>query len=289
MAFVLDRTSQKPAIIASTEGGVEIEEVAERNPDAIITKIIDPDTGLSNAEALDLVQKLKIAKQNQDDAVEQVLNLYKMFISLDATQIEINPWALDPQGKPWCVDAKINIDDNAKFRQAELVKLRNESVASEDTDPDEVTASKSGLVYIALDGNIGCIVNGAGLAMATMDVIKLYGGNPANFLDLGGGAGLEQVKTAFEIMTSHARVKTILINIFGGIVNCGMIAEGITQAAQIVGVKHPIVIRLTGTNSEAANKLIQKFVKENPSYNITIADNLDDAAQKAVQKVGKAQ
>ena len=234
-------------------------------------------------------QKLKIAKQNQADAVEQVLNLYKMFISLDATQIEINPWALDPQGKPWCVDAKINIDDNAKFRQAELVQLRNESVASEDTDPDEVTASKSGLVYIALDGNIGCIVNGAGLAMATMDVIKLYGGNPANFLDLGGGAGLEQVKTAFEIMTSHARVKTILINIFGGIVNCGMIAEGITQAAQIVGVKHPIVIRLTGTNSEAANKLIQKFVKENPTYNITIADNLDDAAQKAVDKVAKAQ
>lgn len=285
LAFILDRVSQKPAVVASTEGGVEIEEVAEAHPEKIITKSFSPDTGISKQEALDLVKKLDIAKEQWDDAADQILNLYKMFTSLDATQVEINPWATDPKGRLWCIDAKINIDDSARFRQKELVKIRNESVCSEDSDPNEVKAIDAGLNYVALDGDIGCMVNGAGLAMATMDVIKLHGGSPANFLDVGGGASLEQVKTAFEILTGHPKVKTILINIFGGIVDCAMIANGITQAAQLVGVKHPIVIRLTGTNADNANKIIQKFVKENPKYNITTGNDLDDAAKKAVSKV----
>jgi succinyl-CoA synthetase beta subunit len=284
LAFILDRASQKPAIIASTEGGVEIEEVAKDHPDAIITKPFDIEKGLTKAEALEVVKKLNISADQQEDAVQQILNLYKMFISLDATQIEINPWATDEAGKLWCIDAKINIDDSAKFRQAEIVNLRSQSVASEDADPDEVKAINAGLNYVALDGNIGCMVNGAGLAMATMDVIKLHGGSPANFLDVGGGASLEQVKTAFEILTQHPQVKTILVNIFGGIVDCAMIANGVTQAAQIVGVKHPIVIRLTGTNAKGANEIINKFVKENTKYNITVANDLDDAAKKAVSK-----
>jgi len=286
LAFILDRASQKPAIVASTEGGVEIEEVAKDHPEAIITKPFDIEKGLSKSDALEIVKKLNVDKNQQDDAVNQLLNLYKMFISLDATQIEINPWATDEQGKLWCIDAKINIDDSAKFRQQEIVELRSKSVASEDADPDEVKAINAGLNYVALDGNIGCMVNGAGLAMATMDVIKLHGGSPANFLDVGGGASLEQVKTAFEILTQHSQVKTILVNIFGGIVDCAMIANGVTQAAEIVGVKHPIVIRLTGTNAQGANEIIQKFVKENTKYNITVAHDLDDAAKKAVSKVG---
>jgi succinyl-CoA synthetase beta subunit len=284
LAFILDRASQKPAIIASTEGGVEIEEVAKDHPDAIITKPFDIEKGLSKTDALEVVRKLNIAPDQHEDAAQQILNLYKMFISLDATQIEINPWATDEAGKLWCIDAKINIDDSAKFRQAEIVNLRSQSVASEDADPDEVKAIDAGLNYVALDGNIGCMVNGAGLAMATMDVIKLHGGSPANFLDVGGGASLEQVKTAFEILTQHPQVKTILVNIFGGIVDCAMIANGVTQAAQIVGVKHPIVIRLTGTNAKGANEIINKFVKENTKYNITVANDLDDAAKKAVSK-----
>jgi succinyl-CoA synthetase beta subunit len=286
LAFILDRASQKPAIVASTEGGMEIEEVAKENPDSIITRPIDIEKGLSKNEAIEVVKKLNVPANQVEDAAQQVINLYKMFISLDATQIEINPWATDESGKLWCIDAKINIDDSAKFRQQELVKLRNSSVASEDSDPNEVKAIDAGLNYVALDGNIGCMVNGAGLAMATMDVIKLHGGSPANFLDVGGGASLEQVKTAFEILNQHPQVKTILVNIFGGIVDCAMIAQGVTQAAQIVGVKHPIVIRLTGTNAQNANEIINKFVKENPKYNITVASDLDDAAKKSVSKVG---
>lgn len=287
LAFILDRGTQGPAIIASTEGGMEIEEVAKDKPESIITKPIDIEKGLSKADATDIVKRLGVQANQIDDAAEQVINLYKMFLSLDATQIEINPWATDEKGRLWCIDAKINIDDSAKFRQQELVKIRQTSVCSEDVDPNEEKALNAGLNYVALDGNIGCMVNGAGLAMATMDVINLHGGSPANFLDVGGGASLEQVKTAFEILTQHPQVKTILINIFGGIVDCAMIADGVTQAAQIVGVKHPIVVRLTGTNADNANKIIEKFVKENPKYNITTATDLDDAAKKAVSKVSK--
>lgn len=272
-------------MIASTEGGVEIEEVAEKHPESIHVHPIDITKGLLKKDALEVAKKLKFNNNQLDDAADQLLNLYNMFIKLDATQIEINPWATDPKGKIWCVDAKINVDDNAKFRQQDLIKLKKESVASEEVDPNEEKALEWGLNYVALDGNIGCMVNGAGLAMATMDVIKLHGGSPANFLDVGGGANVEQVKTAFEILTQHPSVKTILINIFGGIVNCAMIAEGIAKAAKEVGVKHPLVVRLSGNNAAKAREMLEKWGKENPSYSITVATDLDDAAKKAVAKI----
>jgi len=284
-AFILDRNHQKPAIVASTEGGVEIEEVAKTNPGAIIVEPIEIETGLTRDQARKVAKQLKFNENQIEDAADQMLNMYKMFTSLDATQVEINPWATDPKGLIWCVDAKINIDDNAKFRQQELVNLKKTSVASEDIDANEEKALDVGLNYVALDGNIGCIVNGAGLAMATMDVVKLHGASPANFLDVGGGASLEQVKAAFEIINDHPSVKTILINIFGGIVNCAMIAEGITKAAEIVGVKHPLVVRLSGTNSAKAREMLAEWAKAHPNYSITVANDLDDAAKKANEKL----
>jgi len=285
LAFILDRNSQSPAVVASTEGGVEIEEVAKHNPNAIYVHPFSIKTGLTKQDALTIAKKLKIKDAQINDACDQLLHLYKMFISLDATQIEINPWATDPKGTLWCVDAKINIDDNAKFRQKELVELKKNSLASEEVDPNEERALEAGLNYVALDGNIGCMVNGAGLAMATMDVIKLHGGSPANFLDVGGGANTEQVKLAFEILMKHPSVKTILINIFGGIVNCAMIADAIQKAAVIVGVKHPLVVRLSGNNAAKAREMLNTWSKANPQYSVTVADNLDDAAKKAVSKV----
>jgi len=198
-------------------------------------------------------------------------------------QLEINPWAVNPKNEVYSVDAKIGIDDNAKFRQKELADLRKNSLASEDVDPLEDKAIAAGLNYVALDGNIGCMVNGAGLAMATMDIIKLKGGEPANFLDVGGGANVEQVKTAFEILSSHPKVKTILINIFGGIMKCDTIATGIIKAAELVDLKLPLVCRLTGTNADIANKLIEDFTKKNTKLKIQTAVDLDDAAVKAVK------
>lgn len=183
--------------------------------------------------------------------------MYKLFRDCDATQVEINPWAVDPKNEIYSVDAKINIDDNAKFRQGKLAELKKNSLASEDIDPHEDKAIAAGLNYVALDGNIGCMVNGAGLAMATMDIIKQKGGQPANFLDVGGGANVEQVKTAFEILSSHPRVEAILINIFGGIMKCDTIAEGIIKAAELVDLKLPLVCRLTGTNADKANKMLK--------------------------------
>lgn len=208
-----------------------------------------------------------------------------MFMKCDLVQLEINPWAINPQKQAYSVDAKISIDDNAKFRQQELFQLKKSSLASEDIDPHEDLAIAAGLNYVALDGNIGCMVNGAGLAMATMDIIKLKGGDPANFLDVGGGANVEQVKTAFEILSSHPKVKTILINIFGGIMKCDTIATGIITAAQMVDLKIPLVCRLTGTNAEIANKMLNEFTQKNKSLKIETAVDLDDAAVKAVATV----
>lgn len=214
---------------------------------------------------------------------EQVHNLYRLFRECDAVQLEINPWAVNPKNEIYSVDAKIGIDDNAKFRQKELFNLKQNSLASEDVDPHEETAIAAGLNYVALDGNIGCMVNGAGLAMATMDIIKLKGGEPANFLDVGGGANVEQVKTAFEILSSHPKVKTILINIFGGIMKCDTIATGIIKAAQMVDLKLPLVCRLTGTNADIANKMLKEFTEHNTTLKIEVASDLDDAAVKAVK------
>jgi len=194
---------------------------------------------------------------------------------------------VNPKNEIYSVDAKIGIDDNAKFRQKELFELKKHSLASEDIDPLEETAIAAGLNYVALDGNIGCMVNGAGLAMATMDIIKLKGGEPANFLDVGGGANVEQVKTAFEILSSHPKVKTILINIFGGIMKCDTIATGIIKAAQMVDLKLPLVCRLTGTNADIANAMLKEYTAKNKNLKIEVASDLDDAAVKAVATAAK--
>ena len=281
LAFILDRNSQRPAIVASTEGGMEIEEVAKHNPDAVKLYVIEVDTGITD-ELLNKLEKdlnLSYVKGFR----EQVRNLYHLFKECDAVQLEINPWAVNPKNEIYSVDAKIGIDDNAKFRQKELFELKKNSLASEDVDPHEDKAIAAGLNYVALDGNIGCMVNGAGLAMATMDIIKLKGGEPANFLDVGGGANVEQVKIAFEILSSHPKVKTILINIFGGIMKCDTIANGIIKAAELVNLQLPLVCRLTGTNADKANELLHEFTKKNTHLKIEVATDLDDAAVKAVR------
>lgn len=213
--------------------------------------------------------------------------MYRLFRETDSTQLQINPWAVDPKNEIYSVDAKINIDDNAKFRQKKLADLKKNSLASEDIDPHEDQAIAAGLNYVALDGNIGCMVNGAGLAMATMDIIKQKGGEPANFLDVGGGANVEQVKIAFEILSSHPRVEAILINIFGGIMKCDTIAEGIIKAAELVDLKLPLVCRLTGTNADKANKMLKEYSQKNPKLKIDVAVDLDDAAVKSAAKVKK--
>lgn len=281
LAFILDRNTQRPAIVASTEGGVEIEEVAKHNPDAVKLYPLEVDTGITEDILNRLEKDLKL--QDVKGFREQVKNLYNLFQKTDAVQLEINPWAVNPKKEIYSVDAKIGIDDNAKFRQKELFDLKKNSLASEDVDPHEDKAIAAGLNYVALDGNIGCMVNGAGLAMATMDIIKLKGGEPANFLDVGGGANVEQVKTAFEILSSHPKVKTILINIFGGIMKCDTIANGIIKAAELVNLQIPLVCRLTGTNADKANLLLKEFTAKNTHLKIEVATDLDDAAVKAVK------
>ncbi len=259
--------------------------MAKNNPEAVKVYPIDIKKGVTQ-DIIDRLEKdLKLQKVK--GFKEQILNMYEMFVACDALQLEINPWAVNPQNQIYSVDAKIGIDDNAVFRQRELHNLKKNSLASEDTDPHEEKALEAGLNYVALDGNIGCMVNGAGLAMATMDIIKQKGGEPANFLDVGGGATVEQVKIAFEILSSHPRVETILINIFGGIMKCDTIAEGIIKAAQLVDLKLPLVVRLTGTNAEKANQMLKDFTKKNTSLNITVAVDLDDAAVKAVGTLKK--
>ena len=285
LAFILDRNSQRPAIVASIEGGMEIEEVAKNNPDAVKLYTIELDKGITEDILNHLERDLKL--EQCKGFREQVHNLYKLFRECDAVQLEINPWAVNPKNEVYSVDAKIGIDDNAKFRQTELFNLKQNSLASEDVDPHEDKAIAAGLNYVALDGNIGCMVNGAGLAMATMDIIKLKGGDPANFLDVGGGANVEQVKTAFEILSGHPKVKTILINIFGGIMKCDTIAEGIIKAAELVDLKIPLVCRLTGTNAELGNKLIHDYTQKNKGLHIETANNLDEAAVKAVATVNR--
>eukprot|EP01022_Parablepharisma_sp_SALTPOND_P004356 TRINITY_DN120148_c1_g1_i1.p2 TRINITY_DN120148_c1_g1~~TRINITY_DN120148_c1_g1_i1.p2 ORF type:complete len:322 (-),score=29.64 TRINITY_DN120148_c1_g1_i1:2289-3254(-) len=268
---------------------MEIEEVAKDKPESILIEPVDINKGLSEEQAKRLVDKLEFANEKQrNHAVEQLQRLYNMFISLDATQVEINPWAVTPDDKVYCVDAKLLIDDSAAFRQQKYVTMKKESLASEDVDPNEVKAGAIGINYVALNGNIGCMVNGAGLAMATMDIIKLKGGEPANFLDVGGGATAGQVKSAFEILVSHPQVKGILVNIFGGIMRGDIIADGIIQACQAVDLKVPLVVRLTGTNSQQGMDMLAKFTKESKGrFNIITAANLDEAATKAVAALPK--
>jgi len=275
VAVLNDRVSQGPVLVVSSQGGMNIEEVAAKDPSAIITTPIPFDTGLSSSVALDIAKKLGFKDaQAQKEAADIFQNLYKIFKDKDATQIEINPMAETTDGHVLCMDAKFGFDDNAEFRQEEVYKLRDVS----QEEPSEVEAQKFGLNFIKLDGNVGCLVNGAGLAMATMDVLSLHGGQPANFLDVGGGATPDTVKKAFEILLADKAVKSIFINIFGGIMRCDYIAEGVIKATKDLQMTVPLTVRLKGTKEEEAKALIKKS-----GLKIFAYDDLDEAAESAVQ------
>jgi succinyl-CoA synthetase beta subunit len=272
-AILLDRATAAPLIVASTEGGVEIETVAVRSPKKIIRESVDPLAGLQPFQTRKLAKQLNFESSQLKAASKLFDGLFRTFIGLDCSMVEVNPLVVTAKGEVLALDAKFNFDDNALFRHPEVAAMRD--VAEE--DPREVEASQHGLNYIGLDGNIACLVNGAGLAMATMDIIKFYGGNPANFLDVGGSATEEQVTEAFKILIADKKVEAILVNIFGGIMRCDVIAQGIINAAKTVQLSVPLVVRLEGTNAENGKQLL----KESDVTLIT-ADDLADAAEKAV-------
>ncbi|XP_016978921.1 succinate--CoA ligase [ADP-forming] subunit beta, mitochondrial isoform X1 [Drosophila rhopaloa] len=273
-AVMMERAFNGPVLIASKEGGVDIEEVAASSPDAILYEPIDIGTGLTCEQAQKIIKKVGLGGEGEDTHVQMLMNLYDLFVKKDALLVEINPYAEDAMtGCYFALDAKLRFDDNAEFRQKELFALRDWT----QEDPKEVEAAKYNLNYIALDGTIGCMVNGAGLAMATMDIIKLYGGEPANFLDVGGGATAEAVKAAFKIITSDPKVLCILVNIFGGIMRCDVIAEGIISATKDLNLNMPVVVRLQGTKVKEARELIRTS-----GLKILARDDLDKAADLAV-------
>ena len=272
-AILLDRATAAPLVVASTEGGVEIEAVAAKSPEKIIREAIDPLAGLQPFQARKIAKQLGFESSQLKNASKLFEGLYRTFIAFDCSMVEVNPLVVTSKGEVLALDAKFNFDDNALYRHPEIAALRD--VAQE--DPREVEASKHGLNYIGLDGNIACLVNGAGLAMATMDIIKFYGGEPANFLDVGGGANEQQVTEAFKILLADKKVKAILVNIFGGILKCDVIAQSIINAAKTIKLSVPVVVRLEGTNVERAKQLL----KESGLALITAGD-LADAAQKAV-------
>ena len=273
-AVLLDRATAAPVIVASTEGGVEIEAVAAKSPEKIIREAINPLVGLQPFQTRKLAKQLGFESSQLKSASKLFEGLYRTFIAYDCSMVEVNPLVVTRKGDVLALDAKFNFDDNALYRHPEIAALRD--IAEE--DPREVEASKHGLNYIGLDGNIACLVNGAGLAMATMDIIKFYGGEPANFLDVGGGATEEQVTEAFKILIADKKVKAILVNIFGGIMKCDIIAQGIINAAKTLKLSVPLVVRLEGTNVEAGKKLIA-----DSGLAVIAADDLADAAQKAVK------
>ena len=273
-AVLLDRATAAPVIVASNEGGVEIEAVAAKSPEKIIREPIDPLAGLQPFQTRKLAKQLGFESSQLKNASKLFEGLYSTFIAYDCSMVEVNPLVVTTKGNVLALDAKFNFDDNALYRHPEIAALRD--IAEE--DPREVEASKHGLNYIGLDGNIACLVNGAGLAMATMDIIKFYGGEPANFLDVGGGATEEQVTEAFKILIADKKVKAILVNIFGGIMKCDIIAQGIINAAKTLKLSVPLVVRLEGTNVEAGKKLIA-----DSGLAVIAADDLADAAQKAVK------
>ena len=277
-AVLLDRVTAAPVIVASNEGGVEIEAVAAKSPEKIIREPIDPLAGLQPFQSRKLAKQLGFESSQLKSVSKLFEGLYRTFIAYDCSMVEVNPLVVTAKGDVLALDAKFNFDDNALYRHPEIAALRD--VAEE--DPREVEASKHGLNYIGLDGNIACLVNGAGLAMATMDIIKFYGGEPANFLDVGGGATEEQVTEAFKILIADKKVKAILINIFGGIMKCDIIAQGIVNAAKTVKLSMPLVVRLEGTNVEAGKKLIA-----DSGLAVIAADDLADAAQKAVKAAAR--
>lgn len=276
LSLLVDRATRKVALIASTEGGMEIEEVAEKHPEKIVKISIDPKIGFQPFQGLQLGVRLGL-NQGQIREVSQLLSiLYRAFIENDIAMLEINPLVLTKAGGFVLLDAKVSIDDNALFRHRAITAYRD----YDEEDPRELRASKSGLSYVGMDGNIGCMVNGAGLAMGTMDIIKQSGGAPANFLDVGGGASTETVTEAFRILLADSKVKAILVNIFGGIMRCDVIAEGIIAAAKELGVKVPLVVRLQGTNVKEGRALLKKS-----NLNVISADTMSDAAEKAVASV----
>ncbi|MFT3988322.1 ADP-forming succinate--CoA ligase subunit beta [Aestuariivirga sp.] len=279
LSILVDRATSKVAFIASTEGGMDIEEVAHKTPEKIITVQVDPAAGYQPYVGRRIASALKLEGDQVKQCVKMIGQLYSAFTSKDMSLLEINPLVVTKDGNLVCLDAKINFDSNALERHPDIKALRDLS----EEDPKEIEASKFDLSYVALDGSIGCMVNGAGLAMATMDIIKLYGAEPANFLDVGGGASKEKVAAAFKIITADPRVKGILVNIFGGIMKCDVIAEGVIAAVKEVGLKVPLVVRLEGTNVELGKKIIK-----DSGLNVIPADDLNDAAEKIVKAVKAA-
>ncbi|HET6220558.1 MAG TPA: ADP-forming succinate--CoA ligase subunit beta [Dongiaceae bacterium] len=279
LGMLIDRATSRVTVMASAEGGVEIEEVAAKSPEKILKVVVDPVTGLMPHHARRIAYGLGLEGGQVSSAVKFMTGMYTAFTALDASVVEINPLIVTGAGEVLALDAKMNFDDNALFRQKEVAELRDE----DEEDPAEIEAGRHGLNYIKLDGNIGCMVNGAGLAMATMDIIKLYGGAPANFLDVGGGATKERVTAAFKIILSDANVEGILVNIFGGIMRCDVIAEGVVAAAREIGLQVPLVVRLEGTNVELGKKILRES-----NLPILSADNLADAAEKVVKAVREA-
>ena len=276
VSLVTDRASQKVAVIASSEGGMDIEEVAHKTPEKIITELVDPLTGLGKEQALKIANGIGLTGGSAEQAADVLQKLYTCYMDTDASLVEINPLNCDSKGNIIALDSKFNFDANALFRHPEIVALRD----LDEEDPAEVEASKFDLAYISLDGNIGCLVNGAGLAMATMDTIKLFGGEPANFLDVGGGATPEKVTEAFKIMLKNPKVKGILVNIFGGIMKCDTIATGVITACKAVNLSVPLVVRMKGTNEELGKKMLAES-----GLPIIAADTMAEAATKIVAAV----
>ena len=274
VGITLDRAQSKNVVMVSTEGGMEIEKVAEEHPERIVKETIDPAVGFQQFQARKLAFALGLSGDAFKNGVKFLLALYRAYEATDASLFEINPLVITKEGNVIALDAKVNFDDNALYRHPEFAELRD----IDEEDPLEVEASKSNLNYIKLDGNVGCMVNGAGLAMGTMDIIKLAGGEPANFLDVGGGANAETVANGFKIILADKNVKAILINIFGGIVRCDRVANGVVEAAKVVDVKIPIVIRLAGTNADIAADILK-----NSGMKFLVAENLKDAAEKVTK------
>jgi succinyl-CoA synthetase beta subunit len=278
LGIVVDRQTGKVVVMASAAGGMEIEEVAAKNPEAILREYITPGLGLQPFQARKLAFGLGLPPELVGDAAQFMMALYRAFEDTDASLAEINPFLVTGDNKVYALDAKMNFDDNALYRHKDIKELRDLN----EEEPLEIEASRFGLNYIKLDGNVACMVNGAGLAMATMDIIKLAGGSPANFLDVGGGASAQQVESAFRILLSDPSVRAVLINIFGGIMRCDVVASGVVQAAKNIGVKVPIVVRLEGTNVEQGQEILRTS-----GLNFIVADGMKDAADKVVAATGK--
>ncbi|WP_213423290.1 ADP-forming succinate--CoA ligase subunit beta [Bhargavaea massiliensis] len=277
ISLVVDRATDRVVLMGSEEGGMDIEEVAEETPEKIFKEVIDPIVGLTGFQARRMAFNMNIPSKLVNKAAKLFLGIYEAFVAKDASILEINPLVVTGDDQVVALDAKFNFDSNALYRHADIVELRD----FDEEDPKEIEASKYDLSYVSLDGNIGCMVNGAGLAMSTMDTINFYGGKPANFLDVGGGATAEKVTEAFKIILSDENVKGIFVNIFGGIMKCDIIAEGVIQATKQLGLEVPLVVRLEGTNVEAGKKLLNES-----GLNITAADSMADGAQKIVELVG---